>query len=93
MRISLLFLLLLLVVWPASASACPLCKEALVSQDQEDDDPLREARAYNNSILFMLAVPYTLVGAFGFLVYRGLKRPTPVADAPGSPTDSDISQQ
>lgn len=30
--------------------------------------------AYNQSIYLMLAVPYTLLGVFGFLVYRGLKK-------------------
>ncbi len=40
---------------------------------QEDDDPLREAKAYNSSIYLMLAVPYLILGGFGWFVYRGLK--------------------
>ncbi len=40
---------------------------------QEEDDPLREAKAYNSSIYLMLAVPYLLLGGFGWFVYRGLK--------------------
>ena len=39
-----------------------------------DDDPLQEARAYNNSILFMVTVPYLTLGIAGFLIYRGLMR-------------------
>lgn len=39
-----------------------------------DDDPLQEARAYNNSILFMVTVPYLTLGIAGFFVYRGLMR-------------------
>lgn len=52
--------------------ACPNCKEAVASSGDQsgEDDPLREARAYNSSILFMLAVPYTMLGAGGIVGYR-----------------------
>jgi hypothetical protein len=43
------------------------------SSGQEGDDPLAEAKAYNWSIYLMLAVPYGLLGGFGWFVYRGLK--------------------
>lgn len=44
----------------------------------EDDDPLREARAYNSSILFMVTVPYVLLGGLGLLMWRSCRgRPTP----------------
>jgi hypothetical protein len=37
------------------------------------DDPLREARALNQSIYLMLTMPYLLLGVIGYKVYRGLK--------------------
>jgi hypothetical protein len=43
------------------------------SSSSEDDDPLREARAYNRSIYLMVAMPYLLLGTVGFLIYRGIK--------------------
>lgn len=43
------------------------------SSSSEDDDPLREARAYNRSIYVMVAMPYLLLGTVGFLIYRGIK--------------------
>jgi hypothetical protein len=43
------------------------------SSSSEDDDPLREARAYNQSIYLMVAMPYVLLGTAGFVVYRGIK--------------------
>jgi hypothetical protein len=43
------------------------------SSSSEDDDPLREARAYNRSIYLMVAMPYLLLGVVGFMVYRGIK--------------------
>jgi predicted small secreted protein len=52
-------------------AACPNCKDAIANGTGEDgDDPLREARAYNNSIYFMLAVPYSILGIGGFVFYR-----------------------
>lgn len=40
----------------------------------EADDPFQEARAYNNSIYLMVAMPYLLLGTVGFLIYRGFKK-------------------
>jgi hypothetical protein len=44
-----------------------------LSSGSEDDDPLREARAYNHSIYLMLGVPYLLVATFGVVIYRGIR--------------------
>ena len=56
-----------------AALACPNCKEAVSNSGDPDDDPLRESRAFNNSIYLMLAVPYTLVGVGGFFGARLVK--------------------
>jgi hypothetical protein len=40
---------------------------------QEDDDPLREARGYNNSIYLMVGMPYLLLGSLGLMIYRGVR--------------------
>jgi hypothetical protein len=68
------------------AWACPSCKEtaeaAIDSSADENDDPLAEARAYNRSIYFMLAVPYAIVGFGGFYCYRHLRGRRPAMDAP-----------
>ena len=45
-----------------------------VSSGSDDDDPLQEARAYSNSVYLMVGVPYFLLGAFSFVVYRGFKQ-------------------
>jgi len=44
-----------------------------ISSGSEDGDPLREARAYNQSIYLMVATPYVLLGTLGFMIYRGIK--------------------
>jgi hypothetical protein len=51
------------------ASACPMCKQA---NETKDDD--RVPQAYMYSILFMLAVPATLLTGFGVSFYRMSKR-------------------
>lgn len=56
------------------ASACPACQDAIINgSGKDDDDPLREARAYNRSIYLMVAVPYGTLGILGLLVYRGYR--------------------
>ena len=40
----------------------------------EASDQQREAEAYNYSIYLMVGMPYLLVAAVGFFVYRGLRR-------------------
>ena len=72
-RLTLAAALALVVVAPALA--CPNCKEAASSALEDGDDPYREARSYNQSIYFMLAVPYTIAGLAGFYCYRHLRRP------------------
>ena len=52
------------------AAACPNCKDAVAAGEAGDDDPLREARAYNYSIYFMLAVPYSILATAGLVAYR-----------------------
>jgi hypothetical protein len=66
------------------AWACPNCKESAelaIESAAEDngDDPLAEARAYNRSIYLMLAVPYTIVGFAGIYCYRHLRGRRPEA--------------
>ena len=53
--------------------ACPNCKDAIESGNGDGNDPLREARAYNNSIYFMLAVPYSILATGGVVCYRKMR--------------------
>lgn len=67
-----LLLLSLMTAVPAVATACPNCKDAVAAGTGEpgDTDPLREARAYNNSVYFMVSVPYLVLGTLGVVGYR-----------------------
>jgi hypothetical protein len=54
------------------ARACPMCQVANESGEPGEDCAVRDARprAYMYSILFMLAMPATLLTGFGFGFYR-----------------------
>jgi hypothetical protein len=54
-----------------SLSACPNCKEAVAAQPEE---VAAMKDGYNYSVLFMLAVPFSLLGLGSFMVARAAKR-------------------
>ena len=56
----------LLLAITATAHACPGCKEALASADGTQGDIVS---GYFWSILFMMSMPFTILGTFGIAVY------------------------
>jgi hypothetical protein len=56
------------------------------SSSSGDDDPLREARAYNQSIELMAAMPYLLLGTIGFMIYRGVRAAQKTGACPSDQT-------
>ena len=66
------WLALLLVIGLATeALGCPNCKEAVASQD---GDAMRLANGYSWSIILMIAMPFTLLGAGMMMIARAVKR-------------------
>ena len=63
-------LVLVMLVAPISLEACPGCKDL--------DDPI--SKGFNWSILFMMAMPFTVFGLIGGTVYfhyrRASRKPT-----------------
>jgi hypothetical protein len=57
--------------WTGAASACPNCKEAIAAQPS---DGARLKEGYFYSILFMVGMPFTLLGTGAFLVARAVKK-------------------
>ena len=53
-----------------SASACPSCQQALGADGSQGD----LARGIYYSILFMMSMPFAIVGTFGCMAYRAVKR-------------------
>ncbi len=63
-------------VAPMTVCACPLCAEAIANSNatEPDDDKDNFPAAMNQSIYLMLAVPYSMLGIVGFMIYRGVKK-------------------
>jgi uncharacterized membrane protein len=53
------------------ASACPTCKDGLA-----ENDPSSQAMAagYFYSILFMMAMPFVIIGTFGSFAYLSVRK-------------------
>ncbi len=54
-----------------SASACPTCKEGV---DANDPHHQSLAAGFYYSILFMVSMPYILLGTLGFVAYNSVKK-------------------
>ncbi len=63
--------LALVMAAAGSASACPNCKEAVANQT---GDQANVARGYNYSVMFMVSMPFTLLGTGAFMVVRTARR-------------------
>lgn len=61
-------LLFLLFAAPAVQAQCAMCRAVLESGGDN-----AVAEGINNGIVYLMAIPYILVGAIIFLVYRKLK--------------------
>lgn len=70
-RFPLLLTLVVAFVVAADACGCPNCKDGVNTSDPAG---LNVARGYFYSILFMLAMPFTLAGSFGAYVWREMRR-------------------
>ncbi len=70
MRCAIVVAVLVLMLWTSSeALACPTCKEGL-------NDPASQAMAagYFYSILFMMSMPFLILGTFGSFAYRSIRK-------------------
>ena len=71
MKFKYLFLLLALLILliPAEGfSQCAMCRAVLESGDDQE-----VAKGLNNGIIYLMAVPYVLIGALGYVIYRKMK--------------------
>ena len=68
---ALLTVIVLLALVAGDASACPTCKDGLA-----ENDPSTQAMAagYFYSILFMMSMPFLILGTFGGAAYLSIRR-------------------
>jgi hypothetical protein len=63
--------LALMLLIASVAAACPTCKEGLAQTDPHGQSI---AAGYYYSILFMMAMPFAILGTFGGLAYLSIRR-------------------
>lgn len=66
---SVILALVVLVVIPDLASACPNCKEAYLADGQS---PV--ASGFNTSIYFLMAMPFVVLGGFTLRLWLAMRR-------------------
>ncbi len=67
--LSLTLLLAALLVFPDSAEAqCAMCRAVLESEGNST-----VAEGINNGIVYLMAIPYILIGALFFIIYRKVR--------------------
>lgn len=64
-RVVLLFLLLVFLFPINSQAQCAMCRAALTSEGNKT-----KAAAVNDGIVYLMVIPYLLVGGIGYAVYR-----------------------
>jgi hypothetical protein len=64
-RVVLLFLLLVFLYPINSQAQCAMCRAALTSEGNKT-----KAAAVNDGIVYLMVIPYLLVGGIGYAVYR-----------------------
>ena len=65
----LLFIFSLLIISSDAYSQCSMCRAVLESQEVQST-----AKGINNGILYLMAIPYFLVGLAGWKIYKILKK-------------------
>jgi len=64
------FLFVFFLLLPEHAEAqCSMCRAVLESEEGQ-----ATAKGINDGIVYLMAVPYLLVGVVGFVVYRMVKK-------------------
>jgi|TARA_B110000967_G_scaffold41339_1_gene41244 hypothetical protein len=68
-KIILLIVFLFLVGSFDSEAQCSMCRAVLESEEGQ-----QTAKGINNGIVYLMAIPYVLVGVVGYAVFRLLKK-------------------
>ena len=81
--------LALVAVLVTIASACPTCKEGL---NQNDPQHQSVAAGFYYSILFMMSMPYIVLGSFGYLAFLSIRKAKErqVAEAASDPAAAPV---
>ena len=65
MKPKIIFFLFVLLFSLRSFSQCAMCRAVLESEDGQN-----AAKGINDGIVYLMIIPYILVGGIGYLIYR-----------------------
>jgi uncharacterized membrane protein len=82
---TLLLVVVIVLSWSALATACPTCKEGLAGSDPNHE---RIVAGYFYSILFMMSMPFVVLGTFGSCAYLSVRRARTAAEAEAADDES-----
>ncbi|MEX2093775.1 MAG: hypothetical protein WD971_13910 [Pirellulales bacterium] len=83
--LALVAVLAMMLTMATVASACPTCKEGV---DASDPNHKSLALGFYYSILFMMSMPYILLGTLGFVAYNSVKKAKLREQSEVQPTDA-----
>lgn len=76
-----LLVVAIVLVAAGDAMACPTCKDGLAENDAASQ---AQARGFFYSILFMMAMPFVIIGTFGGAAYYSIRRAREAQEAGGA---------
>lgn len=68
MKAKIIYACLFLLVTISTQAQCAMCRAVLESEEGQS-----AAEGINNGIVYLMVIPYVLVGGVGFLIYKKLK--------------------
>ncbi|MFD2564099.1 hypothetical protein [Aquimarina rubra] len=70
MRRKVFYITVLLILFTIPVDAqCAMCRAVLESEEGQET-----ARGINNGIVYLMIIPYVLIGAIGYVMYRNKKK-------------------
>ncbi|WP_106793849.1 hypothetical protein [Aquimarina sp. Aq78] len=72
MRIKVFYILILFLIFTIPVEAqCAMCRAVL-----ENEEGQETAKGINNGIVYLMVVPYILIGVVGYFIYRNKRKST-----------------
>ncbi|MBG6132950.1 hypothetical protein IWQ47_004186 [Aquimarina sp. EL_43] len=70
MRIKTFYILILFLVFTIPVEAqCAMCRAVL-----ENEEGQEAAKGINNGIVYLMIIPYVLIGVVGYIIYRNKRK-------------------
>ncbi len=70
MKTKIVCIFILLLIFTVSAEAqCAMCRAVLESEEGQE-----AAKGINNGIVYLMIIPYVLIGVVGYFIYRNKRK-------------------